>query len=278
MDEKEIRAMLSPRSAELNSGNCFSNSQYKRFLECEARAMAIHRKEWEEKTTLAMTFGKYFHSYFESREAFEKFKSENLKEIFTQKGELRAEFKVAEPMFKKIEGDPMGAEFVQGLHEVDIDGDIDGVPWRGKIDVLNMEKHFFVDLKAVADLYAGEWKVVRDENGNYRNRKVTFIEASEYHRQMAIYRHILKQRTGEDFAPVMLAVGKQEYPAIELIGFTNFGRLDMEIAGIEEEQPRFVELKSGIVQPDRCGMCDYCRFTKQITGMISPKDLEGMIV
>lgn len=278
MDEKGIRAMLSPRSGELTSGSCFSNSQYKRFLECEARAMAIQRKEWEEKPSAALTFGKYFHSYFESREAFDQFKSENVKEIFTQKGELRAEFKVAEPMFKKIEGDPMGAEFIKGLHEVDIDGDINGVPWRGKIDVLSMEKHFFVDLKAVADLYAGEWKAVKDEHGNYRNRKVSFIEAYEYHRQMAIYRHLLFQRTGEEFAPVMLTVSKQEYPAIELIGFNNFSRLDMEIAEIKDVQDRLVQVKSGKLPPERCGMCDYCRFTKQISEMISPKDLEGMIV
>ena len=277
-NEKEIREMLSPNREKLDSMNCFSHSQYGRFCECEARAVAVLKKEWTEKTSAALTFGKYFHSYFEGAEAFAKFKAENVDEIFTKKGELRAEFKAADAMFKKITGDPKAAEFATGLHEVDIDGEINGVPWRGKIDVLDMERHWFCDLKAVADLYAGEWKAVRDENGTLRNRKVSFIEAYEYHRQMAVYREMLKQRTGQEFAPMMLDVSKQEYPAIELIGFTNFPRLDMEVAEIEMSQDRFVDLKAGKVQPEWCGKCDYCRAMKYVSRMITPKDLERMVM
>lgn len=277
-NEKEIREMLSPNREKLDSMNCFSHSQYGRFCECEARAVAVLKKEWTEKTSAALTFGKYFHSYFEGPEAFAKFKNENIDEIFTKKGELRAEFKVADTMFKKITGDPKAAAFATGLHEVDIDGEINGVPWRGKIDVLDMENLWFTDLKAVADLYAGEWMVLKDEAGNWRNRKVSFIEAYHYHRQMAIYREILKQRTGKNFAPMMLAVSKQEYPAIELIGFTDFPRLEMEVAEIEISQDRFVDLKAGKAQPEWCGKCDYCRAMKRVSRMITPKDLERMVM
>ena len=113
-NEKEIREMLSPNREKLDSMNCFSHSQYGRFCECEARAVAVLKKEWTEKTSAALTFGKYFHSYFEGAEAFAKFKAENVDEIFTKKGELRAEFKAADAMFKKITGDPKAAEFATG--------------------------------------------------------------------------------------------------------------------------------------------------------------------
>ena len=109
-NEKEIREMLSPNREKLDSMNCFSHSQYGRFCECEARAVAVLKKEWTEKTSAALTFGKYFHSYFEGAEAFAKFKAENVDEIFTKKGELRAEFKAADAMFKKITGDPKAVE------------------------------------------------------------------------------------------------------------------------------------------------------------------------
>ena len=52
----------------------------------------------------------------------------------------------------------------------------------------------------------------------------------------------------------------------------------MEVAEIEMSQDRFVDLKAGKVQPEWCGKCDYCRAMKYVSRMITPKDLERMVM
>ena len=58
---------------------------------CEAKAEAIRKGEWNEgEKSKAMLVGSYVDSYFEG--TLDKFKAEN-PQIFTQKGELRADYK-----------------------------------------------------------------------------------------------------------------------------------------------------------------------------------------
>lgn len=248
MTEQEIREIclkMDDFDGEESSMSFFSCSQYKRFVECEAKALAMLKHEWIEAEGTALLFGKYFHSYFESPEAFQKFCEENASKLYKKNGELYADFAKAEPMFRKINSDKMAMHFATGIHEVKIRGMIGEHPWRGCIDVLNVQEGWFCDLKAVANIYEGEWKVITCEDGIQRNRKVSFIESYEYHRQMAIYRHMLKEKFGKEFAPVMLVVSKQEFPDIELIGFQKASRLDMEIQNIILNQPAIINVKSG---------------------------------
>lgn len=52
-------------------------------------------------------------------------------------------------------------------------GEIGGVMWKGKIDCLNLEEKYFVDIKIIKDMYEKKW----DE---CLNRKVNFIECFGY--------------------------------------------------------------------------------------------------
>lgn len=60
---------------------------------CEAKAMAKLNGEYVEETTKPMLIGSYVDCFFEG--TLDKFKEEH-PEVFTQKGELKADFKKAE--------------------------------------------------------------------------------------------------------------------------------------------------------------------------------------
>ena len=42
---------------------------------------------------------------------------------------------------------------------------------------------------------------------------------------------------------------------------------------VEANMPRVLSVKNGEEQPHRCGLCDYCRRTKVLTGPIGILDL-----
>jgi len=121
--------------------NYMSNSQYKNFLECEARQMAILNGKWEKMaTTPCMLIGKYVHAWNEK--CLEEFKEEN-PEIFTLKGELRSDFKNADKVIDAISKDKLFIEALSGQTEVIFTADMFGAPWKILID------SYFPDKKTV---------------------------------------------------------------------------------------------------------------------------------
>lgn len=83
-----------------------SVSQYKDFagtygkMACEFSAVEKLEERWEQKKTTPLLVGSYVDSYFEG--TLEEFKKEN-PEIFTQKGELKANYKQAERIIARME-------------------------------------------------------------------------------------------------------------------------------------------------------------------------------
>ena len=69
------------------------------------------------------------------------------------KGQLKSTFKVAETMVKVLEEDKACMKFLDGEKEVIIEGELFGVHWRGMVDVLNLEKGFFSDLKTTQGIH-----------------------------------------------------------------------------------------------------------------------------
>ena len=108
-----------------------SVSQFKDFsgtygqVGCESRAMAKLRGEYQEEKTTALLVGSYVDSYFEGPESLERFKSEN-PEIFTQKGELRAEYKKADTIIQRIESDEYFMQCMSGEKQVIMTAEIFG--------------------------------------------------------------------------------------------------------------------------------------------------------
>lgn len=190
-----------------------SFSLYKNFMANPARALADMRDEYPWfKDNKALLVGNYLHSYFESEKAHKKFIEENKDELIGKSGKykgcLKSDYQLAEKMIKRLEAEDDFNNLLFGTQrEVIVQGNIDSVPWKGKVDALNVEKGYFIDFKTVKTLVNNGSEWVPEERV-----KKDFIRSRGYDKQMAIYAELLKQMYGKKFQPVIWAVSKEDEP------------------------------------------------------------------
>ena len=114
-----------------------SVSQYKDFagtygkMACEFSAIEKLEERWAQKKTTPLLVGSYVDSYFEG--TLEEFKKEN-PEVFTQNGELKANYKQAERIIARMERDPLFMQYMSGEKQVIMTGELFGAEWKIKID------------------------------------------------------------------------------------------------------------------------------------------------
>ena len=53
-------------------------------------------------------------------------------------------------------------------------------------------------------------------------------------------------------------------------------RMDAEMAWLETALPRYEAIKSGLIPPERCGQCAFCRETNKLTGPVMLSEFEEM--
>lgn len=240
----------------------WSISQYKRFRECEARALAELAGEWEDqRDNTALLVGNMVHSYFESPEAHKKFMDENADAMISKagktKGQLKADFLVGQRMIERLEADKQFMDYYIGQKEVAVTGEIEGVEFKGKIDCLNVEKGYFVDIKTTkSDIDSMVW--VQDEASG-RNIQVRWFEAWGYVLQMAVYKKMLKEQYGKEFTPVIYAVTKESTPDTRAIVFQSQEKLDYELSELSMLIQRLDKVKRGEEKATPCGHCEYCK-------------------
>lgn len=279
-----------------------SCSQFQLFCECEAKAMAKLQKRWVDKPSEAFLVGNYFHSYFESPEAHQKFCTENADKIYTQSSYKKyitlcqsrdieieangksgiipeaalkplAKYEQADNMIRVVKDDPLMKQFLDldGENEKIVTGEIFGVKWRGKLDKYIPEMRFIVDYKTVANIWETTYNPVTKE-------RETFVQKYGYLFRAAVYSLLEMQmhsnigfrdaydlmRDSPDDAPnfFLLCVSKQDYPDKEVIRLNHAKEYIRELDAVKEKLGRIQAIKSGIIEPRRCGMCDYCRSTK----------------
>ncbi|WP_334806051.1 PD-(D/E)XK nuclease-like domain-containing protein, partial [Lacticaseibacillus paracasei] len=128
-----------------------SASWFKKFLTCEAEAMAELQGKWTPRgDPTALLVGNYLHSYFESKQAHESFIKGHPEMFSTRgssKGQLKAPYKQADAMIATLEADENFQRLYQGEKEEILTGDLYGVEWMGKLDCFDSTKSFFLDLK-----------------------------------------------------------------------------------------------------------------------------------
>ena len=240
----------------------WSISQYKRFRECEARALAELEGEWEDqRDNTALLVGNMVHSYFESPEAHKKFMDENADAMISKagktKGQLKADFLVGQRMIERLEADNQFMDYYVGQKEVAVTGEIEGVEFKGKIDCLNVEKGYFVDIKTTkSDIDSMVW--VQDEASG-RNIQVRWFEAWGYILQMAAYKKMLKEQYGKEFTPVIYAVTKESTPDTRAIVFQSQEKLDYELSELSMLIKHLDDVKKGKEEAKPCGHCEYCK-------------------
>lgn len=228
-----------------------SVSQYKSFRKCEAATMAELRGEWKRPKTTALLVGSYVDAWFEG--TLDEFKSEN-PEIFKRDGTLKADYVQAEEIITRVQQDEQFMYYMSGEKQRIFTTTLFGVPWKIKVDSLLPDK--IVDLKVMRSIE--------------RIMGKSFVEHWEYDLQMAVYAAVVKAVTGLDLETFLAVVTKQNPADLELIHIPEWRREEL-LEDVKKHIPHIIKVKTGQVEPERCGVCEYCRATKKIT---EPIDFE----
>lgn len=227
---------------------------------CECRAMAALEGEYEKEKSTAMLVGSYVDSYFEG--TLDEFKKEN-PEIFTQKGELKSDFKKAEKMIARAEKDKKFMAYMSGEKQVIMTGYLFGCDWKIKMDSYIPDKAI-VDLKTSADIHKA-WKV---QDFGYAN----VAEYWGYTLQLAVYQKIVEINTGKKLPCILAFITKEDSPEIKLC-YIDQMTLDHSLNEIEMNMGDVLAVKNGEVEPIPCGKCDHCKATQPIEEVINIADL-----
>lgn len=233
-------------------------------IPCEFEAVEKMEGRWEQEATTPLLVGSYVDSYFEG--TLKKFKKQN-PDVFTQSGELKAPFKKAEEIIKRIERDPYFMKFMSGEKQTIMTGNLYGADWKIKMDSY-IPGVAIVDLKVMRNITDLKW--VKDLG------YLDFVRYWGYDIQGAVYQEIVRQNTGKKLPFYIAAATKENQPDIRIIHITQ-NYLDEAMTVVETNMPRVLRVKQKEVPPDRCELCDCCRFTRVLTAPISINDLTAGI-
>lgn len=229
-------------------------SQLKSFMKCEAAALAELKGEYVRPKTTSLLVGSYVDAHFSG--SLDLFKAQN-PEIFTKQGTLKSEYRKAEEIISRIERDPLFTELLSGRQQVIKTGELFGVPFKIKIDSYHPDK--IVDLKIMKDFAP----MYVEGKG-----KISFIEAWGYDIQGAIYRAI----EGNNLPFIIAAATKETEPDIGAWEIPP-AELDAVLETLEPYIQQAQLIKSGVIEPERCEHCDYCKFTKVLTEVKTSEEL-----
>lgn len=237
-------------------------------IPCEARAVAELNGDYQKETSKAMLIGSYVDSFFEG--TLDNFKLAH-PEIFTQKGELKAEYKQAEKMIARCKQDKLFMAYMSGEKQKIFTTEMYGCKWKCKLDSYIPGK-CIVDLKTTREMHK---QFYVPDIGH-----VDFISYYGYVYQLAIYQEIVRICTGEKLPCFIAAVSKSDHPEIKIIHVDDISLFDAltEVKNSCENTP-LLEVWQGTVEPIRCNSpsCEYCIDTEVLTDVINYKDLIGVV-
>ena len=229
-----------------------SVSQFKSFEKCPASALAEINGKYKRETTTSLLVGSFIDSYFEGEKSIVKFINEH-PEIFKADKTLKAEYKQANEIIKRIESDALFMSYISGKKQVIMTGNIAGVDVKIKIDDLHDDK--IVDLKIVKDFE----NIFDKEKGS-----LPWFEFWEYDLQGAVYQEVVRQNTGKVLPFYLAAATKEKITDIDIVEI-NQKYLDFALERFKSEVPLFDAIKKGIVEPERCEKCEYCKKSKVLS-------------
>lgn len=236
----------------------FSASQVKSFLSCEARTLAELIGEWNPPPSEALLVGSFVDEWFTGPKSFERFVSEHPEIVNSRTGEFKAPFKRAIEMIERARADPVFMEYMRGQKQKIVTGEIDRIPFKAKFDVFRKNERI-VDLKTTRSMEP----MYKAGQG-----KLSPVEYWGWDLQMAIYSFL----EGHDLPTYLAIITKEDPPNLFLIEITREQRQAcMEL--VRAKLPRLDAIKRGLIEPERCENCAYCRATKRITRPITLDEL-----
>ena len=241
----------------------FSVSQFKDFMKCPAMAMAKLNGTYIEETGRALVLGSYVDEMLTgTRTSQMKFLEENQSELFKKNGEPYADVQQAMDTIERVRQQPKMMHYLGGKHQVIMTGEIEGVPFKIKMDSFDPEE-YIADLKYMASLRSP-------------NLFQPMIKYWGYDLQAAVYQEIVQQNIGKQL-PFLFVVATKEKPAHLALGEISQWNMDEALETVKKHIVRFQKIKTGDLPAERCEDygCDYCTTTKIITEPIDT-DLFGM--
>ena len=230
-----------------------SVSSYKNFMKCEAAAMAEIMGEYEPERGRALLLGSYVDEALTgTEESFAKFCEENHAELYQKRGDKKlADVIQADEAIRRVREQPLMMKYLSGEHQVIMTGEIENVPIKGKFDSYKPGE-FLVDLKYLKDFRSP-------------NMFENVISYYGYDMQLAVYRELIRQSTGETLPAYLVIVTKQSPPDVAVVEMDVFD-MDEALERFKKHVRRFQDIKDGKVAPERCERhdCPYCRATKII--------------
>ena len=177
----------------------FSVSQYKDFLKCPALAMAKLRGEYEPEYGRALLLGSYVDEMLTgTEESIKNFIVEHVPELFKKNGDRYADVQQADDAIVRVRKQPLMMKYLSGQHQVIMTGEIEGVPFKIKMDSYNPDE-YITDLKYMASLRSP-------------NLFQPMVQYWGYDLQTACYQEIVRQNTGKTL-PFFFVVATKEKPA-----------------------------------------------------------------
>lgn len=238
----------------------WSVSQFKEFSACEARGLASAQGRYHRELTDALLIGSYVDAYFSGE--LDEFVGNHENDMFKKNGELYAKFENANKMINAVECQPLMMEYLEGEKQAVRTGKLFGADWKIKMDVCNGER--IVDFKTVKDFEP----LYKEGFG-----KLNWIEYWGYDIQGAVYQKVEQISSGRD-EPLpfyIVAVTKEKVPDVAVIQIPQ-SVLDTALSVVEAKIDRFDLIKTGEIEPEGCGHCEWCKSVKVLT---EPEVYEG---
>ena len=240
-----------------------SVSQFKDFLKCPAMAMAKLKGEYVPESSRALLLGSFVDEMLTGTEKSQtKFLTENYDELFKRGGSPYADVVKALETIERVKKQPLMMHYLGGKHQVIMTGEIEGVPFKIKMDSFDPEE-YICDQKYMASLRSP-------------NLFEPMVKYWGYDIQAACYQEIVFQNIGKRL-PFFFDVETKEKPAHLAVGKISQWNIDEAMETVRKNIRRYQAIKDGKVEAERCEdyNCDFCTSTKIITEAIDT-DLFGM--
>jgi len=184
-----------------------SVSQLRRWGECEAATLAMLQGKHAFPRTKEMNIGNYVDCALTEPDRLEAWKLEHPEMIAKSgenKGGLLKTYIIADKCVARVQREELAMNLLTHSNQEILTGVIGGVMWKGKLDAVRHDIRKFGDLKTAKD-FAEEWD---SDSRKYRPWWWKYLL------QLAIYRELLYQKTGEWYDPCILGVAKHDKPAM----------------------------------------------------------------
>ena len=235
-----------------------SNSQFKAFMKCPAAVTAEINCEYEPFAPDAFLEGHLFEAVLNGQEQdFYLLHPEIVSSKGATRGQPKANFIKAIEAAEAVKRQPEMYTIISRCEKQKIvTGEINGVPYKGCIDLYDPETGDCWDTKCMRNFES----VYSPEEG----RRMEWWEYYGYQYQAAIYRELMRQNSVKLSRFGLMAATKETVPDVDWLQFDD-RLLDAAYDIVYELSPSFQMIKAGLIDAEPCGKCDYCKSVKRVT-------------